>query len=60
MTAARTPRPIFLLRVQPMNHVNDPVRVLRRVLKALKRAYGFRVLAISQDDAQPDDAEGER
>jgi hypothetical protein len=44
-----TPRPIFILRIRPEPHVDDPVRALRHALKKLLRAYGIRVLKIDQE-----------
>jgi|APPan5920702963_1055757.scaffolds.fasta_scaffold39438_1 hypothetical protein len=44
-----TPRPIYVVRLRPEPNIEDPVRMLRRVLKDLLRLYGMRCLQIDEE-----------
>ena len=50
MTAPRRPSPEvrFLVTIAPVPHDVPPLVRLRRALKALRRAYGLRVVAIEE------------
>jgi hypothetical protein len=43
-----SPGPVFVLTLQPLPGV-DPIKSLRRVLKALLRAYGMRCVDLREE-----------
>lgn len=55
MSPARIERPTYMVRLQPLPEVEDPIRALRAALKQLLRRHGFRCVEISAsiDDVAP-------
>jgi hypothetical protein len=45
---SETKRPIFVLRLQPLPHV-DAIKMLRVALKALLRRYQWRCLSVKRE-----------
>ncbi len=42
------PRPRYIVVLEPGKHVVDPVRALRRALKALLRSYGLKAISVEE------------
>ena len=47
-------RPVFVLRLQPLPHV-DAIKALRAAFKSLLRQFGLRVLSVKRENPETED-----
>jgi len=43
------PRPIYVLRLRPEKHVDDPIKALRAALKRFLRTYGLKCISATEE-----------